>query len=295
MVFRVIIVLLLFSYNIINAQEVRCVDCIQFQIDNDYFAPDDRDNYYTSGLFVSYSYSPNEFFCFKKQGGEVLLVSYSLAQQMFVPRYPNSWYIGNYDRPFAGWLGVQAEVSKVKENSVLLYGITLGVTGNASFSRQLQQRYHDLVGIEEDPLWLWQIPSEFMGNVKIGYGYFIVPKMILISEMVFGTRDDYLKMGLKYTINVKAKELYSIPDRKLYGVASVAYKRVFYDALIQGSVWNNDAPFTVGIESNMVTCTVGLGVRLGRFGVVFSENFYSKKTSLMEGHMYGTFQLNYFY
>ncbi|GLB47735.1 exonuclease [Neptunitalea sp. Y10] len=271
-----------------NAQTTNDTRLIQLQIDNDVLAPYDEDNYYTSGLFLAYRQSASNFLWWHAQPGENLFINADIKHQMYVPLYPNSEYLRGYDRPFAGWLATGLKINKISEKNVWLYGIALGVTGEASRAKELHQGFHDFAGVSENPLWIDQIPSGLMGNVEFGYGYLWNPSVLWTSKTVVGTKDVYLETGLTGLYNISYKEYLMPTTPKWFLMVGADYRLVGYDALLQGSVWNNDAPLTRDPSRNMLFCKLGVGWLGKGFSMQYVFNTTTKRTEKAQNHTYGT-------
>lgn len=276
----------------VYAQETKTAGMFCLQVDNDVFVPKEHDNYYTSGVFLAYQAEAVHFLFWDRPANGTMFWSGSLRHQMFTPVYPSSTYIENYDRPFAGWLAGTLNVSRILKNNGWTYGLEAGVTGEISFAKELQQGFHKLTGIKEKPLWIDQIPSEFMVNLQTSYFHSLNRNLFFEASGVAGTKDVYIQPGLVLLIN-NTMERYKMPikENRFYGVLSTDYRLVGYDALIQGSIWKNNAPLTKPVERHMVWAKAGMCWMLNGFMMEFNYTYGTKQTAAAGNHIYGTIKL----
>lgn len=288
--------LLCFWQITLYAQKTSSETILILQVDNDVLVPKEEDNYYTSGVFISCSQKAEKFLFWDKQENEDLFWTASIGQQMYTPVYPNSTYIGNYDRPFAGWLSGALKITELAEDHSWQYGMEAGVTGPLSLGKQLQQGFHKLAGIEERPLWIDQIPSEFMMNLSMAYSCNISPSLVFDLDGTVGTKDVYIQPGLVLLVNNYFKNYkYPAREKRLYGVLGLEYRFVGYDALIQGSIWKDNAPLTKPVVRGLITGDAGICLKLNGFISELTYVYETKSTSLAHNHIYGTIKLGYIF
>jgi hypothetical protein len=134
-----------------------------FQIEND--APMRDDRHYTSGLRFAWLTEPLEaergsawagaLLPFTDPGASVRF-DFVLGQNLFTPRQPSDPIPAAGDRPFAGWLylnaGLVAETGTVRDQ--LYAGI--GITGPAALGRETQELIHD----NDVAAWRFQLEGE---------------------------------------------------------------------------------------------------------------------------------------
>ena len=112
---------------------------IELRVDNDlYFS---NDEYYSSGVFIKYEkkIDPNE------EIGKPKVVSWVLAQKIYNPLKRFSNDVSDFDYPYGGWLYLENTIqTQIKKNFLLKKGFQLGLTGDASLARWIQNNYHDI-------------------------------------------------------------------------------------------------------------------------------------------------------
>ena len=71
------------------------------------------------------------------------------------------------DRPWAGLSGVTLKLQQQHSTETIEHQVLLGVTGEWSYSDEIQTWFHDLVGADTPMGWDNQIPEEFVVNYAI--------------------------------------------------------------------------------------------------------------------------------
>jgi hypothetical protein len=133
------------------------------------------DQHYTQGVRFAYLTPPgadskifdwmNDVYPLSNDQKPVHKIAWSLEQSIFTPHdihVPNPPLT---DRPYAGWLTLGAsflrehertEHSHVLEN----FEIQLGVVGPAALGRQVQNDWHQIIGVPTAQGWAYQLPNE---------------------------------------------------------------------------------------------------------------------------------------
>ena len=146
----------------------------QVDLDNDSFnfwqAPNVRsDREYTqgtritlvrpaSGRFAALLGGPNQC-ATAAENRDCLLHSYSLLQAMYTPtlddrrRQPG-------ERPYAGWLGVEAGLQRERRRGLTAFAFSVGVTGDPSLAAPAQKAVHRIFGFPQPEGWNGQLPTE---------------------------------------------------------------------------------------------------------------------------------------
>ncbi|SFU51265.1 hypothetical protein SAMN05216480_105225 [Pustulibacterium marinum] len=281
---------------LVSAQENQLIHQVGLQIDNDLFVPQEEDNYYTSGIIINYTSEINSFLFLERRENERMLLDASLMQQLYTPIYPNSTYLDNYDRPFAGWLAARLQLRKLKDEKTFIYGLEVGVTGNASFGRQLHQGFHDLMHIEEKPEWLAQIPSEIMMNVNFGYAYELKKWFVPSIKTTAGTKDIYIEPDLLFLINMDY-DSFLLPDQKtkLSGYFNTNYRLVGYNALIDGSMFYKKPIVAKKVAHHLWSASAGVQLQVRNFGFRIAYMYTTKETKEMHYHLFGSVKMFYLF
>ena len=142
------------------------------QLENDVWGSGD-DRFYSHGTQLSYlrpGTPPNwlrnaaervPFFDL----GDAQAVQFSIGQKIFTPEDTDATVLLPNDRPYAAWLFGSAELLgliREDENHQVgnLFGITLGVVGPAALGEEIQNGFHDLIGVERAKGWDNQLENE---------------------------------------------------------------------------------------------------------------------------------------
>lgn len=175
-----------------------------FTVDNDFFLLNYTDAYYTNGFFFQLSNAS-----IKKNKKQI--TRYELGQTMYTTRERRLVWGGfeNLDRQYCGYLyGRVAKDFFLKKDAVFTLRGEVGVTGDASLSRQLQEWYHNVLGLFDYPYWDTQIPNSIGANMGAKY---VAPlfykeqknqqfRLITTSEMNLGSYFNNLKVGNYFCI-----------------------------------------------------------------------------------------------
>ena len=132
---------------------------VSIQNDNDlYFS---KDYYYSNGLFLDYGYlskkDPNSSYHFR------------LGQEIYNPSYRYLTNSNRYDYPYSGHLYVRVKHLKTYTKSAHRVQLTLGVSGNASGAKQLQNWFHTNFLNLKELAWIDAMPQKIL--VDLNYGY----------------------------------------------------------------------------------------------------------------------------
>lgn len=95
----------------------------------------------------------------------------ALAQRIFTPKnlFSYSPFLppAESDRPYGGWLSVSMAMERVTLGRSRRYTVELGVTGDASFARQVHLTIHDWFDKTPPQGWEHQIPFELAGAASV--------------------------------------------------------------------------------------------------------------------------------
>lgn len=171
-----------------RAEEPDCSDnVVTLQVENDLFSPwSNDDSHYTNGLRLSLV-TPLEDDCLglgrQAQGVAAWFapegttrtterISYSIGQSMFTPEDTDTRELVVDDRPYAGWLYVglayQANYERANGSTVQdTLALELGIVGPWALGEEVQNGYHDLLGIEKVNGWDNQLKNEPGLNVTL--------------------------------------------------------------------------------------------------------------------------------
>lgn len=97
--------------------------------------------------------------------GEVSVLQYSFGQKIFTPQDTQTSRLVPDDRPYAGWLYASANLlsrfeAGPKHQVSNMFGVTLGLVGPSSLAADIQNGYHDLIGVDKVQGWDNQLKNE---------------------------------------------------------------------------------------------------------------------------------------
>lgn len=143
-----------------------------FSTDNDLFVSYVKDQYYSSGLFFTYS------FLHQKNTLEKRIKFRSLEHKIFTPYKSILRNREEHDRPFAGLLylsfgNIHANEKRLKENSY-----QIGIMGPAALGKEFQMFIHDIYGFVEPVGWKYQVRNSLLLN----YSFKITKKLVKIER-----------------------------------------------------------------------------------------------------------------
>ncbi len=270
----------------------------QFEIvlENDKFVLIDR--YYTNGLFLSYKKRIENDFIYKNNAD--LQLNFTLGNEIYTPLNLSSLDTRDFDRPFAGWLFGKIEVAKVTDKFASSLALETGVTGRESFSNRLQTWFHKALRIEEFISWTEEIEFKLLFNIKYNHFYDLPLNENNIFQYrilsTIGTKDIFLENNVYYFFgemnNLKNSSRVSAIDitntKEFYGFATLGYKYVVHNTLIEGGLLKDDILFTTSATNHIFKLKVGGVYKKNRSTFKLIYNFNSKETPQSISHSFVT-------
>jgi hypothetical protein len=286
-----------------------------FVTDNDLYVSFKRDRYYTNGMFLNYRY-------IKDNSNNKLakkIFEWQLGHEMFTPYKPVVTNINDHDRPFAGYLYGGFSVKNIyKKNSILDYGVQIGIVGPNAYGQELQEFIHDIYGFKKAEGWEYQIQNAFGFNLKASF----IQRLAFNETKTFDLNLETLaQVGTIYT-DVSAglnMRLGFIPLQDIINSIgyntnlnndNTIYKRetesffyikpmvryAFYDATLQGSFLNTSSEITKELIPVVFDLQVGLKFTANRFNFGYVFNYNTSKSENLRytyGNKYGTIVVSY--
>jgi hypothetical protein len=141
----------------------------QLFIENDFLAGTDR--YYTNGIKLGFGVPVEAVRQFLEVPSRWILDRFSnraaqlhyglfVGQSMYTPRSITVREPQPFDRPWAAWLYLGGVVQRVEGNRLDTVEIDVGAVGPAALGKEVQTRWHELVGAPRPLGWHNQIPNE---------------------------------------------------------------------------------------------------------------------------------------
>ncbi len=226
---------------------------IELMHDNDFLHFTDR--WYTTGSFIAYRKLLNEL---DKDHDNKRQFTIQLEQTFYTPSNILSDRIEDYDRPYAGFLGINSGVSLINENRILDFIFTIGVTGEISGAQALQTSFHS-TNDSQIATWNGQIENNTHANL---YGSYLKEWLLWKNDfniylaskpkIALGTKDYYLENDVKLYIgqrneleNTMANRQLGTIENELFFAITGAYRYVIHDAMLEGSIITDNSEFTL--------------------------------------------------
>ncbi|MFQ6601267.1 lipid A deacylase LpxR family protein [Flavobacterium sp. C3NV] len=289
---------------------------IGFITDNDLYTSSKNDMYYTNGLELFYRFlSKNENPKINKK-----ITEFRVGQYIYNPRFINAEAVTINDRPFTGYLFVEAGRSFFYESeSVLKTDFQLGFMGPNALGKETQESFHHIIGYKEVFGWENQLHNAFAVQAHVMYSKKMFPSkhndfidLHFQSEANVGTIFDGVstgfltRIGFKkllpiYDSNLHDASVSSVPQYNIrefyfYAMPSVNYQ--FYDATIEGSMFSNTSPLTFELEPLRFNAEFGLKYRHNNFNMSYSFIYRGRElrdpeTNTNSGYFYGSIRFGY--
>jgi len=294
-IFRNIILQYIFLFfSVIVVSQETYKQQVSLQHDNDFLFAIDR--YYTAGTFVSYSRLLDGDFIFKRKNNIPLQLDLRLGQETYTPRELFERAFDLLERPYAGYLFVSGQLSKVEKSQLWTLKGEFGLAGPQSLAGNVQIAYHELINTFI-PVWEGEIAnsvhvnfqSKYISNINLAPSY-LFKNISLLSTVSLGTRLSYIEQGLQAYIGKRSSlAVSSIFNRigsesEFYGYVGFAYRYVINNALIEGHPFGDDSPFTLDAIPSIGRFESGIVYRKEQmtYSIVYH---YNTKETAREGRL----------
>ena len=252
---------------------------INLDVDNDLYF--DRDFYYSSGIFLSFSK-------LKNKDEKKSFNHFKIGQLIYTPSRRYETNPLKYDYPYSGYVFLEYNnLKQISDYSSLSLGGNVGITGDASLARAMQNLYHDLILDLPNLEWKSQMPQEAHLNLVAKYfrGFKIEDNVNITTE-VFSTIGTYqIKAGIKLGFLIGDLTWFSFSDNiinsqnnKFSFYLGTHQEYYFHDYKLEGSLFNKKAPLTMTSNKYRNTIEVGLQKKFGNLQVLSTFNSMSKDT-----------------
>ena len=269
------LIVLLLSFNFCYSQNQ-----INLDVDNDLYF-DSRDMYYSSGIFVSFS-------SLKNTDDKIFFNHFKIGQLIYTPSSRYEINPNLYDYPYSGYLFLELSKQKqISENSSFTFGGNIGITGDASLAKGMQNLYHDLVLDLPHLAWNSQMPQEFQINLVANYfkGFAIEDKVNLTTNLYSKIGTYQIMTGINFGLLIGDLSWVSFSDNlitnsktKFSFYLGTHQEYYFHDYKLEGSLFNENAPLTMTSNKYRNTIEVGLQKKFGNLQVLSTFNSMSKDT-----------------
>ena len=289
---------------------------IGFITDNDLYTSSKNDMYYTNGLELFYRF-------LSKNSNEKInkkITEFRIGQYIYNPRFINEEAVTINDRPFTGYLFAEAGRSFFYQNeSVLKTNFQLGFMGPNAFGRETQESFHDLIGYKKVYGWENQLHNALAVQAHFMFSKKLFPtkqndfldlhfqSKANLGTIFTGVSTGFLtRIGFKKLLPIYDSNLYdasvsTAPQIKvrefyIYAMPSVNYQ--FYDATIQGSLFNDTSPVTFDLVPLRFNAEFGIKYRHDNFNLSYTFMYRGKElkdplTNTNSGYFYGSIRVSY--
>ena len=289
---------------------------IGFISDNDLYTSSKNDMYYTNGLELFYRFiTQNNNEKISKE-----ITEFRIGQYLYNPRFINEEAVDINDRPFAGYLFAEAGKSFFyKSESVLKTDFQLGFVGPNALGQELQEGFHKIIGYKKVYGWENQIHNALGLQAHVMYSKKMFPSkhndfvdLHFQSEANLGTiftgvsTGFMARFGFKSLIPIYDSNMHdasisseaqsNIREFYFYMAPSVNYQ--FYDATIEGSMFNDTSPITFDLVPLRFNGEAGLKYRYNNFNISYSFLYRGRElkgdvNDTNRGYFYGSIRMGF--
>ena len=255
---------------------------INLDVDNDLYF-DSRDMYYSSGIFLSFS-------SLKNIDDKNYFNHFKIGQLIYTPSSRYEINPQQYDYPYSGYLFLEmSKQEQISGNSSFTLGGNIGITGDASLAKGMQNLYHELVLNLPELAWKSQMPQEFQINLVANYfkGFAIEDKVNLTAHLYSKTGTYQIMTGINFGLLIGDLSWVSFSDNiitnsknKFSFYLGTQQEYYFHDYKLEGSLFNKNAPLTMTSNKYRNTIEVGLQKKFRNLQVLSTFNSMSKDTEM---------------
>ncbi len=283
---------------------------IGLQLDNDSFTSTYNDFYYTNGLFLYGSRLAKS-----STDTETIIHGFRLGQQIYNPRWVKAVLPKNQNRPYAGYLFAEYTTTHItKGDRVLANTFQVGIVGPGSGAERFQKWMHRSFGFGELKGWenqiqntvalqyqrlyakpIWsafssdRVDFNLMGTAVVGTAFDGLTAGVLTRVRLSGTGPSLKTTNFYNELGAAPKEFY------LFVLPKVNVQ--FYDATIQGSLFDPKSILTYDLRPLRYALEAGVRYKYNRFSFSYTATYSSKEieNSSASGYFYGSLDGSYLF
>lgn len=282
---------------------------IRLQVDNDYFTGSDEQ--YTEGLTleVAAPWLKNDLLSGLLLHPRFNNVRYGVGieQAGYTPMSLYGPQPAYGERPFAGVLMAKAFMIADDPGECQRYAATFyaGVLGPAAQAGDIQDGAHVLINNGVPHGWKYQVQNDLILNYDVRYEQQVLYSgnyMIASAEATaaIGTLKDKVGGGINviagifespYTSEHTGRKRFQV-----YGYTNPHLDVVLYDATLQGGVFSNNSPYTMGaaaITRVVLTNRAGVAIQANGWRLELNECYSTGQYLHAPSHLYGSIQIAY--
>jgi hypothetical protein len=253
---------------------------LNLDVDNDLYF--DRDFYYSSGIFLSLM-TPNT------KSDKKSLNKLKIGQLIYTPSMRYESNPNKYDYPYSGYLYLEYQKQKkLTSFSSYSFGGQIGITGDASLAKGMQNLYHDLVLNLPHLKWESQMPQELQLNFSASYfkGFSIKDNISITSELYSRLGTYQIMSGLELGLFIGDLSWFRFSDNFIINDDSkfsffIGTKQEYFlhDYKLEGSLLNDKAKLVMESINFRNIFLVGLKKNFKDLQILTSYNSMSKDTN----------------
>ncbi len=253
---------------------------LNLDVDNDLYF--NRDFYYSSGIFITLM-TPSI------KNEKILLNKLKIGQLIYTPSMRYESDPNKYDYPYSGYLYLEYQKQKkLSSFSSYTMGGQIGITGDASLARGMQNLYHDLVLNLPHLKWESQMPQEVQLNLSASYfkGFNIKDNISITSELYSRLGTYQMMSGLELGLFIGDLPWFGFSDNFIINSDSkfsffIGTKQEFFlhDFKLEGSLLNDKANLVMDSNNFRNIFLVGIKKNFNDLQILTSYNSMSKDTN----------------
>ncbi|MGK4566400.1 lipid A-modifier LpxR family protein [Flavobacterium sp. 3HN19-14] len=282
--------------------------------DNDLYFSSVNDKYYTNGFEFYYRYTNKK----KKENINKKMTEFKIGQYIYVPYTRFAVEPERNDRPFAGYLFIEAGQNIFYQNeSVLKMNLQLGFVGPNAFGEETQHFFHKNFGYKRIYGWENQIRNAFAVQGNMFFSKEIFPNFNdkidfhVQADVNFGTVWDGITTGILSRMSLKP--LLPIYNSNLHGASTNADRKIYkderefyfyvnpgvnyqlYDTTVTGSLFSDNSPVTRSIIPFRLNLEAGFKYRKNNWNLSYVFIYKGKEVRMPRntGYFYGSITIGH--
>ena len=271
---------------------------IELRHDNDFLIFTDR--YYTTGSYIEYRFLSNN----EQSLGRKEQILIGLEHLYYTPSNILSTKPKDFDRPYAGYLGIKAGTSIARTSHIFNFSLGIGVTGRISQAEAFQKMFHS-TNSSIIPPWVAQIKNDFHINFYSSFvkEWMLLPKPFAVyasinPKIAVGTYNLHLDQGFKFYFGKRNSLLQSMAYNQLgeaknefFFSVNFAYRYVIHNALLEGYPFGNPSEFTLDANKEVYLYGINGYFRTRRNDFKIGYQYVTKETLKADWHIYFTISI----
>ena len=253
---------------------------LNLDVDNDLYF--DRDFYYSSGIFLTLI-TPNA------KSDKKSINKLKIGQLIYTPSMRYESDPNKYDYPYSGYLYLEHQKQKkLTSFSSYSFGGQIGITGDASLAKGMQNLYHDLVLNLPHLKWESQMPQELQLNFSASYfkGFNIKDNISITSKLYSRLGTYQIMSGLEVGLFIGDLSWFGFSDNFIINYDSkfsffIGTKQEYFlhDYKLEGSLFNDKAKLVMEPINFRNVFLVGLKKNFKDLQILTAYNSMSKDTN----------------